>query len=138
MNKTVEILLVDDDEMTLFIHEKILGHCSIPLAHRSFRSGEACIEYIREQTRGEYGFVLLLDINMPGMSGWDVLNSIIAQNLQEHGVVIMATSSVDFDDRKRAEKYSCVIDFFEKPLTLDACEKIAGMPEVIAIQQKSQ
>jgi len=48
-------------------------------------------------------------------------------------LVIMATSSVDYDDRKRAEKYDCVIDFIEKPFSLDICKNLTNIPQVAAL-----
>ncbi|MEX2597614.1 MAG: response regulator [Salibacteraceae bacterium] len=132
MNPNLELLVVDDDEMTLFIHEKIISKCRNPFSHKSFRSGEECLKYLenQKQINPDKAYLILLDINMPSMSGWDVLESIRKQALLPRGYVIMATSSVDYDDKVIAEKYDEVIDFFEKPLTLESCEKLSQLPKI--------
>jgi DNA-binding NtrC family response regulator len=127
----VEVLLVDDDEMTLFIHEKILDRCSLSHPYQSFSSGEACLEHILDEANKGKKFIVLLDINMPGISGWGVLDELNAVGMdKERYLVIMATSSVDYEDRVKASEYSNVIDFFEKPLTISSCESLANLPEV--------
>jgi CheY-like chemotaxis protein len=135
MNKKVEILLVDDDDMTLFIHEKILNKCTIPFPYRSFTSAESCLNFLNQTdlSKGRQ-YIILLDINMPSMNGWEMLDEMMARKLDASAYVIMATSSVDKEDRERALKYDCVIDFFEKPLSLDTCERLASSPQIKAMQ----
>ncbi len=132
MNESsVEVLLVDDDEMTLLIHEKILDRCSMNHPYRSFSTGEGCLEYILDESNNAKKFIILLDINMSGISGWGVLDELNASGVDSNRcLVIMATSSVDYEDRVKASEYSNVIDFFEKPLTISSCESLANLPEV--------
>lgn len=126
-----EVLLVDDDEMTLFIHEKILNRCTMSHPFRSFMSGEECVKYVSSEENKSKKFIILLDINMPGMSGWGVLDKLSTAEIgTDRAVVIMATSSVDYEDRVKASEYQHVVDFFEKPLTLSSCESLANLPEI--------
>lgn len=126
-----EIILVDDDEMTLFIHEKILDRCSMKHPYKSFTSGETCLEYILNELNKEKKFIILLDINMPFLSGWDFLDRLSDEGFTtDRGIVVMATSSVDFEDRQKASGYKSVVDFFEKPLTLSTCESLSQLPEI--------
>jgi CheY-like chemotaxis protein len=128
-----EILLVDDDEMTLFIHEKILDRCSMKHPYKSFTSGESCLGYMLRDENQDKKFIILLDINMPFMSGWDFLERLAGEGFSaERGIVVMATSSVDFEDRQKASTYKSVVDFFEKPLTLSTCESLSRLPEIAA------
>jgi len=127
MMNQLQLLLVDDDEMTLFIHNKIMKCCELPCDVHSFQSAEDCLNHMA--TMGEeVAFLILLDINMPGMSGWEMLDKLKETHSSYQVSVIMATSSVDFDDRKRAEGDDCVIDFFEKPFSLDICESLRELP----------
>lgn len=124
-----ELLMVDDDEMTLFIQQKILERCNFPMNFHAFRSAEKCLTYMREHQE-RCRFVLLLDINMPGMSGWDMLDQLTNELKSCEVQVIMATSSVDYDDRRRAEEYACVHDFIEKPFSLNICESLKAVPHM--------
>jgi len=125
--------MVDDDEMTLFIHEKIMHRCGMQHPFQSFNSAKKCLEYLISDNTSSKLFILLLDINMPGMSGWEMLDRMQSDLKDKEILVIMATSSVDYDDRKRAEKYDCVIDFIEKPFSLDICKNLTNIPQVAAL-----
>ena len=133
MQNKVEFLMVDDDEMTLFIHEKIMHRCGMQYPFQSFNSAEKCLDYLIADSTSSTLFILLLDINMPGMSGWEMLDRLESDLKDKEILVIMATSSVDYDDRKRAEKYERVIDFIEKPFSLDTCKNLANIPQVAAL-----
>ncbi len=133
MQNKVEFLMVDDDEMTLFIHEKIMHRCEMKHPFQSFNSAEKCLGYLVADNTPAKLFILLLDINMPGMSGWEMLDRLEPDVKDKEILVIMATSSVDFDDRKRAEKYERVIDFIEKPFSLDTCKNLSNIPQVAAL-----
>jgi DNA-binding NtrC family response regulator len=133
MSQSAEILLIDDDEMTLFIHQKILERSSVPFPFKTFRNAQDCISYLETNAGQGKTFILLLDINMPGMSGWDMLDTLQSMSLDLDYMVIMATSSVDYEDRKKSELYKTVIDFVEKPLTLGACEALFLLPRIAAL-----
>jgi CheY-like chemotaxis protein len=65
---------------------------------------------------GNYPMLLLLDINMPVLSGFEVLNTCRQKGyLPEDTLVIMLTSSVHPEDKRLAKELN--IGFMEKPLT---------------------
>jgi len=63
--------------------------------------------------------VILLDINMPVMDGWDFLEwvknnrHLFAKNVP----IFMVSSSIDWRDIERAKSYESVMDYMSKPLT---------------------
>lgn len=130
MSKPIEILLVDDDEMTIFIHEKIIDRCANKHPFKSFRTGQTCLEYIEQNDHEHKKYLVLLDINMPMMSGWEVLDRIDEIKPNATILIVMATSSVDYEDKKKAENYPRVVHFFEKPLTIETCEKLLSLPQL--------
>lgn len=133
MIKNVELLLIDDDSTTLFIHEKILSKCTINFPHKSFNNAMDCLYYMEGKNTPEQRFILFLDINMPQVNGWKMLELIKEKNFKCQSLAIMATSSIDYEDKSKAKNYESVIHFFEKPLTLEACEKLASLPEISAL-----
>jgi DNA-binding response OmpR family regulator len=58
--------------------------------------------------------VLILDINLPGMHGWDILKQLIAQNMQFRGV-IMLTAQTSATHRVIAHLQDAVTHFLGKP-----------------------
>ena len=133
MSNIVELLLIDDDATTLFIHEKILGKCTINFPHKTFSNGLDCLNYMEAKNSPEQNFILFLDINMPQIDGWRLLELIKEKNFKSKSLAIMATSSIDTQDKEKSKQYDSVIHFFEKPLTLEACEKLASLPQIAAL-----
>lgn len=133
MKTDLELLLIDDDRLTLFIHEKILSRCELPFTNKSFSTGASALVYMVAPENALKKFVLLLDINMPEMSGWELLDTLATLNFNSKGAVIMVTSSVDQEDEDKAESYECVVDFIVKPLTIASCKNILDIPEISAL-----
>ena len=133
MSTIVELLLIDDDATTLFIHEKILAKCTLNFPYKTFSNGLDCLNYMEGKNFPEQNFILFLDINMPLINGWQMLELIKEKHFKCKALVIMATSSIDFEDKEKSKQYDSVIHFFEKPLTLEACEKLASLPEISAL-----
>lgn len=63
--------------------------------------------------------VILLDLNMPFMDGWQFLDRFEKINdlLQKQLVIYILSSSIDERDIQRSKEHPCVKDFFSKPLS---------------------
>jgi CheY-like chemotaxis protein len=71
--------------------------------------------------------VILLDLSMPGVTGWDVLESLRASGRHAGVPVILQTSADDFDSFDRARKLG-VAAFVSKPFRLgevvETCRRV--------------
>ncbi len=76
--------------------------------------------------------LILLDINMPVMNGWEFLELYSERYLKHFPEckVIILTSSVNPEDRVMAENHANVVDFMPKPISLDGLETLKGIPEL--------
>ncbi|PKP36958.1 MAG: hypothetical protein CVT98_06740 [Bacteroidetes bacterium HGW-Bacteroidetes-15] len=72
--------------------------------------------------------LILLDINMDGMNGWEFLKeyNLLAKELQSKVIIIMLTTSENSDDIKRAKSENYVSDFITKPMTKTKMNTIIG------------
>jgi CheY-like chemotaxis protein len=61
---------------------------------------------------------------MPVMDGWEFLDEKKYHSPCKKVKIAILTSSTRPDDRKKAENYSCVIAYLEKPLTNEKVEKL--------------
>lgn len=116
------IFLVDDDPINNLINRRLLGKTGICDHIQEFLGGEAALEKIAELAPEE-SLLLFLDINMPVINGWEFLDKYIETFPLRKDKIVILSSSIDFQDRQRANEYSIVSGFLEKPLTLD---KISG------------
>lgn len=121
------ILLIDDEEINNYLNTRLIGKLNIDVHVESVLNGKEALEYLT--CTGKYSDnkkypqpgLIFLDINMPGMNGWEFLVEYSKLPDEKKGkiVVAMLTASINPDDEKKAHAYEGVNDFLNKPLTLD-------------------
>ncbi len=112
-------LIVDDDSIIVFIHKKLVTRSGYPEPPETFLNGQAAFEHLVATADETSRSLILLDINMPVMSGWEFLDAAQSQPFAKHMKVAMVTSSVDASDKVKAKTYSQVVGFLEKPINAD-------------------
>ena len=118
------VVLIDDSENDNFFHEIALRKAGFGGEVRIFESGEMALDFLLED-RVSVPTVVFLDINMPGMNGFDVARALSERlhpkaELQLH----MLTSSAWSVDKATAETISLIQHYVVKPLT---AEMAAGL-----------
>jgi CheY-like chemotaxis protein len=89
------ILLVEDDDVDAMITQRALNELRVTnqLVHKV--DGEEALEYLRDQAN-QKPFIILLDLNMPRMNGFEFLKIVKADNtLKKIPVVVLTTSTED-------------------------------------------
>jgi len=116
------ILLVDDSDDDIFLVREAFKESGI--AHRldAISDGEAALSFLRED--GNRPDVVLLDINMPRFSGFDVLEWVQSDpNLRDIPVVMLTTSEQPEDVRRATE--GGARDYFRKPVEFSGLRELA-------------
>ncbi|MEX2396783.1 MAG: response regulator, partial [Balneolales bacterium] len=111
-----ELLIVDDEYIILLMHKTIVVEEGLHESPHIIMDGELALEYIKDNDEPGNAYLVLLDINMPGMSGWAFLDAIQAQEWNSRIHVAILTSSVNASDRIKATEYPQVLAYIEKPL----------------------
>lgn len=119
-----KVVIVDDDSVVLFLHKVLLDRSILPSAEGSFKNGKEALEFISSNGVRETPYLVLLDINMPVMNGWDFLEAIQDKEFKENIYVAMVTSSINTKDLEHSRQYPQVVDYLEKPLRKEACEAL--------------
>lgn len=120
------LIMIDDNQMEHLIIQKLLDKCKwFPDAAHS-TGGRVIMDFIRTNFNDPEALpdLILLDLNMPGYSGWDFLNEfgVIRQLLIKPISIYILTSSIDDQDRYKATFYPFVTGFFTKPLSKETLE----------------
>jgi CheY-like chemotaxis protein len=71
--------------------------------------------------------IIFLDLNMPVLNGWDVLDKLTARfggKLPANAVLYIASSSDIKEDFSRSKTYEMVSDYLTKPLKMDDIQRI--------------
>ena len=114
-------MLVDDNPNDNFFHEREIKKTSQETIVITKSSGIDALHYLKEKKDDEdmQPDMIFLDINMPGMNGWEFLQEYnkLDKALQSRVIVIMLTTSGNPDDQERAKSWNFVSDFIIKPLT---------------------
>lgn len=130
--KTVNrFLLVDDDPFNNTFSKIALKRYLGEVEVKDFVIPEEAIEYIKSEfvyKTIEEKSTLLLDIDIPCMSGWEFLEifNTFPEPLQKQFNIYILSSSVDPSDIQRAKLSPLVIDFIEKPLNKAILARIFG------------
>lgn len=119
-----EIIIIDDDKVFVWLQEKLVKKSQLHAAPQSFLNAKEALEFIDREITPDSQYLVLLDINMPIMNGWEFLEVIQNKPYTSQINVIMLSSSVESSDKERATSYSLVNYFLEKPLTLELCNQI--------------
>lgn len=112
------IWLVDDNEADNFLHRLVLERAGWEGEIRVFERPEQALAAALDEVRS-LPAVVLLDVNMPGMSGWEWLARAAraAPDMLQRTRVHVLTTSVDKVDVDRARAVTGLAGFIEKPLS---------------------
>lgn len=122
------LMLIDDNEDDQMFYRRIIKKSGLVESFYPFFLAKDALDFLRRNDRPEID-AILLDINMPGMNGFDFLD----EATQEFGdsfakvTVIMLTTSMLDEDQRRAAQYESVKDYINKPLEHEHLVNIDNM-----------
>lgn len=115
----MQTLLIDDDAISIFLTEKLFQREGFSQGLRSFQSPEQALRHVlHAAAQQQFPDVILLDLNMPVLNGWDFLAALQPYEPQLAGrcFIYILTSSLSPTDKVRSQALSLVTDFIAKPL----------------------
>jgi DNA-binding response OmpR family regulator len=112
-----KVMLVDDEEM---IRESVgVFFQSEGVKILTAASGDECLEHLENGFRG----VILMDVMMPEMNGWDTIRKIVENDLYQGNIIVMLTA-LDAPDNKMEGIQEYVTDYLTKPFNPDELMEI--------------
>lgn len=115
------VMLVDDDPMSNTYSTLVVKKQNPNTEVLTFNSGASALNYLKDESKPRPA-IILLDLNMPVMNGWDFMEEYEKLNLAIEVVVV--TSSNDYEDRNRSQTFRGIIDYFVKPITVDNIRRL--------------
>ena len=118
-------MLVDDNDDDNFFHEREIKKTQPAPVIVTKDSGMKALEYLKSNEE-PHSDLIFLDINMPGMNGWEFLKEYnqLDKALQSRAIIIMLTTSDNPDHVAKANTFSFVSDYITKPLTKEIMDDI--------------
>jgi CheY-like chemotaxis protein len=120
------ILLIEDNEFTNIFNQKLIKNLDIAEQVYVTESGKEGLDFLFNKGKFESNEinyptpdVIFLDINMPGMNGWEFIDELKEKKDGEpiSSKIVMLTTSPNPDDEQTAKLIREIIAFKRKPLT---------------------
>lgn len=122
------IMLIDNNPDDNFYHSRVIKKKDPSVEVLVMSSATDALDYLQTADENKrQPDLIFLDINMPGMNGWDFMERYQLQMPKSEGeapVIIMLTTSENPDDRRRAMQSGAITDYMTKPLTLEMLASI--------------
>ena len=121
-------MLVDDNPDDNFFHERVIKKSNSDVIVVAKKTGMEALDYLKSKKDNEdmHPNLIFLDINMPGLNGWEFLEEYnkLDEKFKSRAIVIMLTTSANPDDKMKAKAGNFASDFKTKPLTKEMLEEI--------------
>ena len=131
MERNGHILVAEDDRTDAFFLERTFSRAGIPVKFTFVNDGQEVIDHLMKiigQERSEGSGppdMLLLDINMPRLNGFEVLTWVRKQKALKKMLVVIFSSSDQPEDMERARKLGAN-SYIVKPHSIEGLNALVG------------
>jgi len=124
------IWVVDDDAIYQIIVNKIIQRSEMFSAVSSFKNGKDAIDAVHNSIENNELFpdIILLDINMPIMDGWEFMEEmgLIKSKMSKKIIIYIISSSIAVEDKNKSKTYPDILGYLSKPITTEDLVLIAS------------
>ncbi|MCB7482363.1 response regulator [Christiangramia sediminis] len=119
------IYVIDDDEIYQRIIKKLVARADV-FQQASFYMNARKALHDLNFTNSEMPSVILLDINMPVMDGWQFLKELEKSfpNLYTQTKIFIVSSSIAYSDKEKINEFPMLSGFLSKPLSVEKLREI--------------
>lgn len=128
MKKIDLVYIVEDDLIASFVIKKVVDEHPEVEGSQVFANGRLALDALLTifENCNKLPDLILLDINMPVMDGWEFLEALAGVDKDTPIPVFILTSSISPVDIEKAKSYGEVKGFFSKPFSFEKLNEIMG------------
>lgn len=122
--------IIDDDDVYINLVKKIIDIKNLSENLLVFKNGQEALNYfkaiIENITAEAFPEIILLDLNMPVMDGWNFLKEFtqLKSPLKKKTTLYIVSSSINQTDIDKSKTFSEVTDYLIKPINIAQFEAI--------------
>ncbi|MES2513543.1 MAG: response regulator [Bacteroidota bacterium] len=133
MSKKISVMLIDDNKIDLFIHHELIRQMDITHQIAEYPFATEALKFLEENDGALWPDLILLDIHMPVMNGFDFLDkyALLPHESRKKCKVIAVSSSLDTGDKLRANENPMVLQLMEKPLNTGRLKSLLQSEQLI-------
>lgn len=125
--RVAEILVVEDDPDDVILLRDALGRCAFPRQMHFVSNGQQAIHFLLK--KNGFGWAprpdfVFLDLNMPVMNGFEVLNAIKHDQKLRGIPVVVATTSTSEEERQRTLELGAEAYIVKSPIFEEFCDAV--------------
>ena len=127
--------IIDDEAISIYLTKYMLIEEKFSDDITTFDSAEEALEDIKQNLEATLPRIIFIDLNMPGMNGWEFLDELepYKPQLLNRCWIYILTSSLDLNDAARAKEYELVQGFIHKTIDKEDIKeiksKLKGQPK---------
>jgi CheY-like chemotaxis protein len=122
------ICIIDDDPIYQFLINRIISNSKTEYDIICFKNGKEALDYLIEDPENNLPGIILLDLEMPVMDGWDFLTEIDKLKTENTDIYIVS-SSISHEDKQKAKEFSKIKGHFSKPINSKKIQEITRQLE---------
>jgi CheY-like chemotaxis protein len=118
------IWVIDDDIIYQTIINKLIQKTEVFSTHSSFMNGKEAIITLNNTLEKDDNYlpdIILLDINMPVMDGWEFMEEIkrIKSKINKDILIYIVSSSIAIEDRDKSKTFTDIMGYIPKPISVN-------------------
>lgn len=128
-NKTT--CIIDDDKLSIKLMSMLISKNNFCEEIVSFHNPQTALDELKGNATNlsRLPDVILLDLNMPVLDGWQFLDEFTYITFAKKIVVFIVSSSIDPSDLEMAKNYPIVKDYIIKPLSSEKLKQASVLIE---------
>ena len=113
--------IIDDDKLSIKLISMLITKNNFCEEIISFYNPQVALDSLKNNCNNpsQLPDIILLDLNMPILDGWQFLDEFILLSLKKEIFIFIVSSSIDPSDFEMAKKYKMVKSYIVKPITAE-------------------